>query len=86
MSRLCVRGRRLFFIGGGMSSPEWTRRGKSVKELIAELQTFENQELEVRISIDSGDTSVPISLVGKSEEKYALLMNFEDVPKPLRHR
>lgn len=68
-----------------MSSPEWTRRGKSVRELIAELQTFENQELEVRISIDRGDTSVPISLVGKSGEKYALLMNCEDVPKPIRH-
>lgn len=69
-----------------MSSPEWTQRGKTVRQLIEELQTFENQELEVRISIDSGDTSIPISLVGKSEDEYALLMNCEDLPTPHRHR
>lgn len=68
-----------------MTSPEWTRPGKTVRQLIEELKTFENQELEVRISIDSGDTSVPISLVGKSENKYALLMNCEDLPTPRRH-
>jgi hypothetical protein len=75
-----------FFFGVGMSSAEWTRRGKTVRQLIEELQTFENQELEVRISIDSGDTSLPISLVGKSENKYALLMNCEDQTTPRRHR
>jgi hypothetical protein len=69
-----------------MSSPEWTRQGKTVRQLIEELQSFENQELEVRISIDSGETSLPISLVGKSENKYALLMNCEDLPTPQRHR
>ena len=68
-----------------MSSAEWTRRAKTVRQLIEELQTFENQDLEVRISIDSGDTSVPISLVGKSENKYALLMNCEDQPTPRQH-
>ena len=69
-----------------MSSHEWNRQGKTVRQLIKELQSFENQELEVRISIDSGETSVPISLVGKSEDKYALLMNSEDLSRPLRHR
>lgn len=69
-----------------MSSPEWTRQGKTVKQLIEELQTFENQELEVRISIDSGDTSFPISLVAKNEDTYALLMNCEDTLNPRQHR
>jgi hypothetical protein len=69
-----------------MSSPEWTRRGKTVRQLIEELQTFENQDLEVRISMDSGDTSIAISVVGKSEDKYALLMNCEHLPTSRPHR
>jgi len=68
-----------------MSSSERTRRGKTVRQLIEELQSFENQDLEVRISIDSGDTSVPISLIGKIEGKYAMLMHCDDLPAPLRH-
>jgi hypothetical protein len=46
-----------------MINPNWTSKGKSVAQLIEELRTFENQEMEVRISVDDGDTSVPISLV-----------------------
>jgi len=68
-----------------MSSSERNQHGKTVRQLIEELQTFENQDLEVRISIDSGDTSVPISLVGKFEGKYAVLMNCDDLPEPVRH-
>ena len=49
-----------------MINPPWTSKGKSVAQLIEELQTFENQEMEVRISVDGGETSVPISLVAKS--------------------
>jgi hypothetical protein len=69
-----------------MSSPQWARQGKTVRQLIEELQTFENQEMEVRISIDSGDTSVALSLVGKSADKYALLIHCAPLPGPLRHR
>ncbi|WP_083386149.1 hypothetical protein [Methylomonas sp. LWB] len=69
-----------------MANPEWTRRGKTVAQLIEELRTFENQNMEVRISIDDGETSLPISLVGKSQGKYALLKNCEDVPTVLHHR
>jgi hypothetical protein len=45
--------------------PDWRVRGKSVRQLIKELQTFEDDGLEVKISIDYGDTFYPISLVGR---------------------
>jgi hypothetical protein len=69
-----------------MSSSTWTNRGKTVAGLIKELQSFEHQDMEVRISIDGGDSSIPISLVGKNEGEYALLMNCEDKPSITRHR
>jgi len=68
-----------------MPNPDWTSRGKSVAQLIEELQTFEDQGMEVRISIDGGATSLPISLVGKSEGKFAMLMNCQDTPTSIRH-
>jgi hypothetical protein len=68
-----------------MINPDWTSRGKTVGQLINELRTFENQELEVRISIDGGQTSYPISLVGKCEGKYALLENCQDLPTVIHH-
>lgn len=57
--------------------PEWVTRGKTVRQLIEELQSFENQDLEVRISVDGGTTSKCISLVGKSDGAV-LLKNCED--------
>ncbi len=69
-----------------MINPDWTSKGKSVAQLIEELRTFESQEMEVRISLDGGDTSVPISLVGKSNDEYAVLQNCQDVPTVIRHR
>jgi len=69
-----------------MSFVEWANRGKTVAGLIKELQAFENQDMEVRMSTDSGNTSIPISLVGKIEGKYAMLMNCEDPPSTLQHR
>lgn len=68
-----------------MINPDWTSRGKTVAQLIEELLTFENQHMEVRISLDDGATSFPISLVGKSNGKYAVLTNSQDVPSPIRH-
>lgn len=64
--------------------PEWKTRGKTIAGLIGELQSFEDQSLEVRISIDDGDTSYLVSLVGKVDGR-CLLMNCESVPNPLRH-
>lgn len=53
---------------------KWESRGKTIKELIEELKVFENQNLEVRISLDEGDTHKPISLVGKIDG-FLVLMN-----------
>ena len=47
----------------GGRPPEWVIKGKTIRQLIEELQTFENQELEVRISVDDGETFRCISLV-----------------------
>jgi hypothetical protein len=62
-----------------MTNPDWTSRGKTVAQLIAELRTFENQDMEVRISLDEGRTSYPISLVGKLNGKYVALMNCQQI-------
>ena len=67
-----------------MINPPWTSRGKTVAQLIKELKSFEDQGLEVRISVDHGKTSLPISLVGK-QGRVAVLSNDQDVPTPLDH-
>lgn len=64
----------------------WISCGKTIAGLIEELKTFENQQLEVRISLDGGETSMPISIVGKSENKYALIMNAQDKATIIKHR
>lgn len=56
--------------------PDWVTRGKSIKQLIKELQSFSDLDLEVRISVDHGATHKAISLVGKSDG-CCLLMNCE---------
>lgn len=64
---------------------DWTSRGKSVAQLIEELRSFGDQSLEVRVSIDGGLTSYPISLVVKSNGRYAVLKNSEIVPTAIIH-
>lgn len=49
-------------------NPEWVTLGKTIRQLIKELQTFDNQDLEVKISTDGGDTFKCISLVVKGHE------------------
>ncbi|WP_440808680.1 hypothetical protein [Pseudomonas syringae] len=56
--------------------PSWVHRGKTIKELIEELRSFENQDMLVEISVDGGDTHKPISLVKKSGQ-ICLLVNSE---------
>jgi hypothetical protein len=58
------------------SIPEWVSRGKTIRQLIDELKSFENQELEVRLSLDYGDTHCPISIIGK-HDGFCVLMNAE---------
>ena len=57
-------------------NPEWVTRGKTIKQLITELQSFENQNLTVEISLDGGETSKPISLVVKRDGR-CMLVNSE---------
>ncbi len=62
------------------ANPDWVIRGKTIKQLIQELQSFEDQNLEVKISVDDGETCKPISLVGKKNENgvsFCCLRNCE---------
>ena len=59
------------------NNPDWITRGKTIKQLIKELQSFSDLEMEVRISVDDGETHKPISLVEKSEG-FCVLVNSED--------
>jgi pentose-5-phosphate-3-epimerase len=56
--------------------PDWVLRGKTIRQLIEELQSFENQDLPVEISVDGGATRKPISLVKKAGQ-VCLLVNSE---------
>ncbi len=55
-------------------------------ELIAELQSFDDKSLEVRISLDGGASSVAISVIGRLEGRYAVLMNCQEVSTVIQHR
>ena len=55
----------------------WKSKGKTISQLIKELQTFEDQSLEVRISLDGGKTHYTVSLVEKLEGKFAGIVNCE---------
>lgn len=62
--------------------PNWVTRGKTIRQLIEELQTFENQDIEVRMSLDYGDTHSCISIVQNGEDgKYCVLVNAESYHK-----
>lgn len=51
----------------------WVLAGKTIKQLIAELESFEDRDLIVELSVDGGDSSKPISLVGKKGGKCVLM-------------
>ena len=53
---------------GVNKNPEWVTRGKSIRGLIEELGTFEDQDLEVKISLDDGETFKCISIVTRENE------------------
>jgi hypothetical protein len=59
------------------NNPEWVTRGKSIRQLIKELQSFEDQDLPVYISLDCGTTRKSISLVVKHQQA-CVLMNCEE--------
>ena len=70
---------RMGVVVGVNNNPDWVTRGKTIKQLIKELQTFEDQELVVEISVDDGESSKPISLVGRYGS-LCLLVNSEIEP------
>jgi hypothetical protein len=51
-----------------IKQPEWITRGKTIRQLIEELQSFEDQDLEVRISVDDSETFRCISLVTRENK------------------
>ncbi len=53
--------------------PQWVTRGKSIAQLVKELATFDNHDLEVKLSLDGGETLHPISLVGHHQGQCVLL-------------
>ncbi len=59
-----------------IKQPDWVTKGKSIRQLIEELQTFENQGMEVQMSFDEGETRKPISILVK-RDGYCLLLNSE---------
>ena len=65
-------------------SDDWRSRGKTVAGLIRELQSFEDQGLEVRLSLDGGSTSVALSQVAKVDGRCQL-MNCEEPAAAERH-
>lgn len=68
-----------------MTEPRWKARGRTVAQLIDELAAFGNPQLEVRISVDAGATSLPISLVTRREGRYAVLENWQTIPTAVAH-
>jgi hypothetical protein len=63
--------------------PAWVTRGKSIRQLIEELQTFEDQELEVKISTDDGSTFKCISLVVKKHKEGSYFCGLENCEQTL---
>ncbi|WP_293268774.1 hypothetical protein [Neptunomonas sp.] len=57
--------------------PDWVTRGKTIKQLIEELKSFEDQDMEVRLSLDDGDTHACISLVTNDDKSFCILKNSE---------
>ena len=63
--------------------PEWVTKGKTIRQLIDELKTFEDQDIEARISLD-GEIDYCISILVRRHEvrpdglKYrCVIMNAE---------
>lgn len=50
------------------NTPEWVTRGKTIRQVIEELQSFSDQSLEVKISTDDGVTFKCISLVARQNK------------------
>jgi hypothetical protein len=58
--------------------PGWVKRGKTVRQLIQELTSLDDPDIEVRISLDDGETHKAISIVESVGKQYCVLINSED--------
>jgi hypothetical protein len=47
--------------------PVWITKGKNITQLIKELGTFEDQNLEVRLTFDGGGNHKPISILTRRD-------------------
>lgn len=66
------------------NEPEWINRGKSIAQLVKELSTFEDPSVEVRISLDDGETSWPISIVERRGGRCVLTFAGDTTKAPVR--
>jgi hypothetical protein len=53
--------------------PDWVTRGKTIRQLIKELESFENQDLEVRMSLDYGESTHTISIIHRQDGACVLV-------------
>lgn len=51
----------------GQAYPQWVTKGKSITQLITELGSFEDQNLEVRLTFDGGQSHKPISTLTRRD-------------------
>lgn len=51
----------------------WMMAGKTIKQLISELESFEDLSLIVELSFDGGVSSKPISLIGRKNDKCIIM-------------
>jgi hypothetical protein len=60
----------------GQAYPQWVTKGKSITQLITELGSFEDQNLEVRLTFDGGACHKPISILTR-RDGFCMLENCE---------
>jgi hypothetical protein len=58
------------------NQPDWVVRGKTVRQLVRDLLTFQDLDVPVRISLDGGESSKAISIV-IATDGICLIMNCE---------
>ena len=58
--------------GDDAAQPAWIMKGKSITQLIKELGSFEDQNLEVRLTFNDGAYHRPISILTR-RDGYAML-------------
>lgn len=57
--------------------PNWVTRGKTIRQINSELQSFEDQDMDVRMSLDDGNSHRCISIVQRHGD-YCVLVNSEN--------